>query len=172
VVKKEKLMKRTVLLCSGIAILLFIASFYWSDFIWDFLFSFFSTSNLHFVSMEINETFLLALKLSLSIAFVPLFLLVTWLVGNIILLRKRLFSIITVLILVFLAFAFNILRIQSHAITITNLQGKVSFPIRNLNFDIAIIAGTVIGGIVAYFIFRSKKTDSTIDANISEIGQN
>jgi hypothetical protein len=165
-------MKRTVLLCSAIAILLFIASFYWSDFIWDFLFSFFRTSNLFFVSTEINGTFLLALKLSLSIVFVPLFILVTWLGGNIFLLRKRLFSIITVLICIFLAFAFNILRIQSHDITNTNFKGKVSIPIQNLNFDIAIITGTVIGGIIAYFIFRSKKTDHALDANISDIGQN
>jgi hypothetical protein len=165
-------MKRIVLLCSGIAILLFLASFYWSDFIWDFLFSFFRSSNFHFVSTAINGTFLLVLKLSLSIAFVPLFLLATWLGGNIILLKKRLFSIITILICIFLALAFNILRIQSHNITITNLKGKVSFPIQNLNFDIAIIAGTVIGGIISYFIFRSKKTDPSLDANISQIGQN
>lgn len=165
-------MKRTILLCSGIAILLFIASFYWNDFIWNFLFSFFRTSNLLFVSTEINGTFLSVLKLSLSIAFVPLLLLAIWLGGNIVLLRKRLFSIITVLICIFLALAFNILRIQSHNITITDLNGKVSFPMQNLNFDMAIIAGTVIGGIIAYFIFKSKKTDQALDSNISEIGQN
>ncbi len=165
-------MKRTIFTLSGIAILLFLASFYWSDFIWDFLFSFFRSSNLLFVSTEVNETFLIALKLSLSIAFVPLFILVTWLSGNIILLRKRLFSIITILLCIFLAFSFNILRIQSHDITITALKGKASFPIQNLNFDITIIAGTIIGGIISYFIFRSKKRDRTLYSNISEIGQN
>lgn len=165
-------MKRTILLCSGIAILLFIASFYCNDFIWDFLFSFFRTSNLLFVSTEINGTFFSVLKISLSIAFVPVFLLFTWLGGNIILLRKRLFSIVIVLVCIFLTFTFNILRIQSHDIIPANLKGKVSFPIQDLNFAFAIIAGTVIGCILSYFIFRSKKTDSALDSNISEIGQN
>lgn len=165
-------MKRTILFCSCISILLFIVSFYLIDILFDFLISFFSTSNLHFVVTEISGTFLLALELSLSIAFVPLVLLAIWLGGNIILLKKRLFSIITVLICISLALAINILRIQSHDITIASLKGKVSFPMQNLNFDIAIIAGAVIGGIVSYFIFRTKKTDAGLDSGISEIGQN
>jgi len=163
-------MKRTILICSGISILLFIASFYWHNIIWDFLIFFFRDSNFLFVTTEVNGTFLLALKLSLSIAFVPMFLLFTWLGGNIILLRKRLFSIVTVLVCIFLAVAFNILRIQSHDISLTNLKGEISFSIQDLNFAFAIIMGTVIGCIVSYFIFRSRKVDTVLNSNISEIG--
>lgn len=165
-------MKRTVLLCSVIAILLLIVSFYWNDIIWIFLISFLQDSNLLFVSTEVNDTFVIALKLSLSIAFVPLFLLATWGVGNIILLRRRLLSIMTLLLFIFLAITFNILRIQSHYINITNLKGEVSMPIQDLNFEVAIVAGTVIGCIVSYFIFKSKKIDTSLESNISEIGQN
>ena len=165
-------MKRTILLCCGFAILLFIFSFVWNDIIWDFLMSFLNNSNLLFVANEVNGMFLIALKLSLSIALMPLLLLLTWAAGNIILLRRRLFSVLTVILCISLAIAFNILRIQSHDIVITNLKEKITLPIESLRFEVAILAGTVVGCLVSYFIFKSKKIDIGLESSIAEIGGN
>jgi hypothetical protein len=162
-------MKRTILFCCIASIFLFIASFGLGDVIYDFFLSFFDNSRLVFQVTAINGTFIAVLKLSLSIALIPILLLVVWLAGNIFLLKKRIFSIAIVLVFAAITITFNIFRIQSHEMVMTNLKGKILFPSDELFFEYAIFIGAVLGCILAYLIFRSPKLNTGMDLAIPEI---
>jgi hypothetical protein len=162
-------MKRTILFCCIASILLFIASFGLGDVIYDFFLSFFDNRRLVFQVTAINGTFLSKLKLSLSIALVSILLLTVWVAGNISLLKKRLSSIMIVLVCIVIALGLNIFRIKSHEMVMTNLKGKILFPSDELFFEYTIFIGAVLGCILAYLIFRSPKLNTGMDLAISEI---
>jgi hypothetical protein len=164
-------MKRTILFCSIAAILLFIASFYYFNVINGFLFSFFDKSNLSFFVTEINGTFLLAFKLCMSIALIPMFLLLIWLVGNIGSVKSRVFSIIIMLACIIIAVGINVFLIQSHDITMTNWKRNVSFPLEKVFFEYAIFLGAAVGSIISYFIFKRAKINKEQNIAISQIGK-
>jgi len=103
------------------------------------------------------------MKLCTSIAVLPIFLLAIWLAGNIISIRKRLFSIAIVVLCISAAVAFNILRIQSHYTVITKLGGQISYPMEEIHFEYAILSGIIIGCIIGFFAFRTSKSKHSVD---------
>ncbi len=150
-------MKRTILYCVSSSIILFILSFYFSDEIFDFFLLFFYDGHLNFVVTAVNGTFLIALKISLSIAIIPLILLIAWIGGRIESSRKRLFSILIVVGCMVLAMMLNVFRINSYLRLLTNLDAQISFPVAKLFFEYAISIGTIVGVVISYFIFRKRK---------------
>ena len=150
-------MKRTILYCIISSIILLIASFYLNDRIFDFFLSFFKSGRLQFVVNEVNSPFLATLKLGLSIGIIPLLLLIVWLAGKITSFRRRLFSVLIMIVCIVLAIMVNVFRISSHEIVMTNLPAVISFPVEELFFEYAIGIGSIVGAAISYFIFRERR---------------
>lgn len=163
-------MKHSVLYCIISSVILFIVSFLLRDTIFDLIFSLFNGSNLEFAVYHINSPFIIALKLSASIAAIPLSLLGAWISNNIIAFRKRALSVLIVLVCLVLAIMLNVFRISSHGIVKSPLNVQIPFPIEKLYFEYAIIMGVVSGLIISYFIFRKRKLQEEMKAAIEEIG--
>jgi hypothetical protein len=163
-------MKRTILYCITGSIILLIVSFYFNNKIFDFFYSLFNGSNLQFAVYALNSTFIIALKVSLSIGTIPLLLMVAWVSGNVTSLRKRSFSVLILLVCIVLAIMVNVFRIRSHEMVISPLGTQIPFPMEELYFEYAIIIGGVSGTIAAYLIFRKRILQEETRAAIEEIG--
>jgi len=164
-------MKRTILYCVASSLILFVASFYLINEIYNFFFSLFKASHLQFVAQQVSSPFVSGLKLSASVGIIPLLLLIAWMAGRITTLRRRSFSILIVMVCIWLAFMVNIFRIKSQEMVMTNLPAHVYFPLEALYFEYAIFMGALAGAVISYFIFKGR-TGSEALREINAIGNN
>ena len=164
-------MKRTIIYCIISSVILFIVSFFLMNAIFDFLFSLFDGNDLQFAIYAFNSPFIIGLKLSVCIGLIPLLLLTAWNFGNITSPRKMLFSVLIVLVCIVLAIMLNVYRINQYQMEVSPLGTPIPFPIEEVYFEYAILAGVVSGAVITYFIFRKRKLQEETRAAIEAIGR-
>jgi hypothetical protein len=148
-------MKRTILFCCIAGVALFILTFIFNGFIYEYFLSFFDTGLPRFQLTGIGSFNIL---LCVAIALIPVFILLTWLLGSIDSLIKRLLSIWLVGICISAAVTANVFRILSKQMAITNLKAVMVYPFNELYLEYAILAGTLIGCGISFLVFKSKQT--------------
>lgn len=163
-------MKRTILYCIVSSVVLFIFSFYSGGTILEFFLSFFKGSNLEFAVYHHNSPFVQVLKLSASVAAIPMLLLGVWIRNNITSFRERSLTVLIILVCVILGIIANIYRISSHEIVRSPLNIQIPFPTEKLYFEYAILISIFSGLIISYFIFRKKKLQEEMKTAIDAIG--
>ncbi len=163
-------MKRIIFICILSSLLLFVMSFYFANKIFDFIFSFFYNAEYRFIFTGVNDSIVISTKLSVSIALIPLLVMALWAYGKIILLRKKIFSLIIITISIALVFLFNVYRIQSLLNDFSHKAYKSHILMSQLYFEYAVIIGTLLGVIISYFTLRTKQFSEDFSTAISEIG--
>ena len=164
-------MKRTIVYCILSSILLLVLAFYFSGEIIDFILSLFYNSESRFVVTHVNEPFLLSVKLSLSIAVIPIIIMIAWFTGKISSNRKWLFSVMIIIGCIALSILLNVFRIQMRLNKIANSAYKSRIPIGQLYFEYAILIGAIFGLLITYFVFKNKRLNEDLNPAISEIGK-
>jgi hypothetical protein len=157
VAKEEKIMQRTIIFSCITAIPVFIIAFVCNDLINDYLLSFFDNNAFIFQQTTVSN-FGRLVRLNLSIALIPVFILLTWRYGQIDSPIKKLLSLWLIGICISSGLTVNTFRILSAQMVMTNFKGKTVYPVEALHFDYAIILGTIVGCVIALLIFKSKKT--------------
>jgi len=151
--------KLITIYCVAAAIVLFMISFIYVDEIFDLLYAPFRKHNMFFLVSSVSGSFGMALRLSLAIGLLPIFLMIAWIKGNISSPIKIIGSIAIALAIVTIAILLNEIRLQSYAIPDLP-QVKVAFPIEGAFFERAIVSGAAVGSIISYFIFRTRRPNS------------
>lgn len=148
-------MKRAVLFCTVFAALLFIISLEFYGAIYEYLLSFHNGSHLVFQATSVNDINN-RLILSVSIAIIPFFILAVWQIGEIVLMRRKIFSIIVVVVFIAIALVLNDFRIFTTETMMDNLRGVIPYPLEKVYFGYAIFSGSFLGSASAYILLRSK----------------
>lgn len=101
---------------------------------------------------------------SIVLALIPLLLFVTWEVAGIQAFKHKLISVAIVITCSLLAIIIRRQMIKlelKSSISKNNFQGNqydISFPLDNVYFEYYALGGMITGCLIAYFIFKNKKT--------------
>lgn len=164
-------MRRIIIYCIVASFLLFISSFYYIDYILNFFFRILKKGTLSFNVTKVNETFIIAKNISLSIGAIPLLLMACWAVGKITSVRKRIFSILIQLAAVALAIFINVIRIENNAAHITSELVSVKVPIGEMYFHYAIFGGAFLGATISYLIFLRRQAKEELTRLVAQFGE-
>lgn len=118
--------------------------------------------NLQYQTNEIGSQFKLGLFFSIVIGLTPIFLYLTWQLGRIEIIKRRMYS--GLIVVGFMTISI-ILRQQVIKWTykLTNLETQTeetihnSFAIENLNFEYYLLVGLILGCIVSFLSLRDKE---------------
>jgi len=151
-------MKRTIIFCCIAVLVLFCTAYMFGGQILDFLFNLVCKDNIQIQGNTVSGPVLWVIWLSSCIAVIPLFLLATWLLGNITLFKHRMFSIIIVLLFITICIAIDVWQIRSNVPPDFNgIKTKILIPFEVLHFEYAVLIGIFLGSFLSYFIFKRKK---------------
>jgi len=113
---------------------------------------------------EHSATLKTSVLFSLSIALIPILIVLTWRIGHIISLNKKIGSALLSLIFIGLGIFARHQEVKIYFTTVikpallTNGRTSVSYPIDPVNFVYYIFAGLFIGCVVSYIFFKKRKT--------------
>lgn len=152
--------KGTVFLTITISFILFLVCFITYGNIYDFMLP--KVENVSYQTTELNQLFLQSLVFSVSIATIPVLLLLIWRFSPITSKNKKIASIATVIFCI-LATALirvqiikNYLKMLVSNVNSLNDKALVSYPINRVYFEYYIILGICIGCVVSHFLFRQN----------------
>ncbi|HMC98687.1 MAG TPA: hypothetical protein VKH37_00990 [Ferruginibacter sp.] len=156
-------MKKTIRDCIALAIISCLLCFTFLDVIYKFLFSFIE-KKIAIPPYDINLNIFSGVLLSLSVAYVPLFIMGVWLKGNITNVRKRVLTVIIFVGLIIAAVCLNIFRINSTILFMTRLpESPVPFAFDETYFEYFVFIASVAAALISYFAFRSKPNNTPED---------
>jgi hypothetical protein len=101
---------------------------------------------------------------SLSVALIPILIVLTWRLAHIISINKKIASALMILIFIAIGIFARHQEVKIYFTTVvkpallTNGRTSITYPIDPVNFVYYIFAGLFIGCIVSYILFKKKKS--------------
>jgi hypothetical protein len=115
-----------------------------------------------FQIIEQSRPFKTSLLFSLTLALIPGFTLLTWRLGRIISLNRKIASVLLILIFIIIAIFARHQQVKIYFNTVvkpvilTNGAKSIQYPIDPINFVYYIFSGLCVGCILSFFLFRNR----------------
>lgn len=153
--------KTAIILAIAISVILFLTGFLTSGIIYVYLLP--KVDNVFYQDAELNGHFISTLIFSVTLALIPILLLLTWRLSPITEKRKKAASVVTVVLCMATSLVVRQQIIKSYlsklAITmnLSNEKSHIIYPIDKVNFELYLVLGLCVGCVVSYFLYKQEK---------------